>query len=376
MWGRRRQVDDELSRRELDQLSTIIGNLVALRESGLSLTGHPTVYALRSLIADTVAMLPMVALRGTTRVDPQPSLLRRPDPAEPRRTTLEKLVNSMTRTGDAFLYVYDYDSDGQPLAVRVLDPSRVVALVDYEADTPRVQSWEVSGRPVPLRRIKHIPLTLDPGPLGTSPLKACVDAFATLGGLWTFAASFWEDGGTPPYALKHPRRLTALQADEFLSQWIDARRKRRPAVLSDGLALEQYTTPSAADALLLDGLQYFDAALARAFLCPPSLVNVLSQSSLTYATTTDEMRRWLALALYPGYLARIEAAFTDLTPRGQQVVFDTSNLLRTDYAARVATGTQATGAGLLTVDEWRAQEGLPPLPNTDAVPLSPTVEGI
>ena len=380
MWGsrgrERRTVEADLAKRELDQLSTIIGSLVALRESGLDIKGHPTVYALRTLIADTVAQLPMVSLRGTERVEPQPAILRRPDPAEPRRTTLEKICNSLTSHGNAFLEVYDYDAQGFPLAVRVIDPNRVTAVIDYNASTPKVQSWEVSGRPYPINRLKHIPLTLDPGPIGISPLKACVDAFATLTGLWGFAASFWADGGVPPYALKHPRRLTAEQANEFLDQWIDARRRRRPAVLSDGLTLEQYAMPSASDALLLDGMHYFDASIARAFLCPPSIVNVLSQSSLTYATTTDELRRWLTLSLYPGYLARIEAAFSDFTPRGQVAVFDTSNILRADYARRVDTGAAAVAAGLLTVNEWRAQEGLPGTPDPTPATLSPTVEGI
>jgi len=176
--------------------------------------------------------------------------------------------------------------------------------------------------------------------------------------------------------LKHPRRLTAQQADEFLDQWIEARRRRRPAVLSDGLTLEQYQAPNASDALLLDGMHYFDASIARAFLCPPSIVNVMAQSSLTYATTTDELRRWLALALYPGYLSRIEAAFSDFTPRGQVAVFDTSNILRADYARRVETGAAAVSAGLLTVNEWRAQEGLPAVPDPEPATLSPTVEGI
>jgi HK97 family phage portal protein len=375
MWGRRRRDEDRaLAVRELDQLSSMIGNLVSLRDGSLPITAHPTVYGLRSLIADTVSMLPMVSLRGTERLEPQPSILRRPDPAEPRRATLEKIVNSLTRTGNAFLYVYDYDRDGFPLAVRVINPARVTAVLD--PDATRVAQWQINGQPVPANRIKHIPLMLDPGPLGTSPLVACRDAFATLTMLWGFASSYWEDGGVPPYAIKHPRRLTAEQADEFATQWLEARRRRRPALLSDGLALETYPSPSASDALLLDGLNYFDAAIARAFLCPPSIVNVLSQSSLTYATTTDELRRWLALSLSPSYLARIEAAFSDFTPRGQVAVFDTSNLLRTDYSARVATGTAAVGAGLITVDEWRAQEGLPALPTGIPVSISPTVEGI
>lgn len=377
LWGvgwRRRKRESGLAERDLDQLSALIGQLVTLRQYGLNITGHPTVYALRSLIADTVAQLPLVALRGTTRVD-QPSILRSPDPMEPRRATLEKIVNSLTAHGNAYLYVYNYDADGFPLAVRVLQPQSVVPVIDPERPE-RIESWIVNGRPAPGRNVKHIPLQLDPGPLGTSPLSACADAFATATGMWTFASSYWEDGGIPPYALKHPRRLTAEQADEFVNAWIEARRTRRPGVLSDGIELEQYQLPTAADAMLLDGLNYLDAAIARAFLCPPSIVNVLSQSSLTYATTTDEMRRWLALALYPGYLARIEAAFSQFLPRGQVAVFDTSNVLRADYAKRVDTGAAAVAAGLITAEEWRAQEGLPPLPNNDPATFSPTVEGI
>ena len=375
MWGRRRRDEDRaLAVRELDQLSALIGNLVSLRGGALQLTAHPTVYGLRSLIADTVSMLPVVSLRGTERLEPQPSILRRPDPAEPRRATIEKIVNSLTGRGNAFLYVSDYDRDGFPLYVRVIDPARVTAVLD--PDGQRVAQWQINGQAVPFNRIKHIPLMLDPGPIGTGPLLACRDAFATLTGLWGFAASYWEDGGTPPYALKHPRRLTAEQADELTTQWTDARRKRRPAFLSDGIGLETFTQPSAADALLLDGLNYFDAALARAFGCPPSILNTLSQSSLTYATTNEEMRRWLSTSIGPTYLTRIEAAFSDFLPRGQVAVFDTSNLLRTDYSARVTTGTAAVAAGLITVDEWRAQEGLPPLPTGIPVSISPIVEGI
>lgn len=354
----------------------MIGALVAMRDGTTRIESHPTVYGLRSLIGDTVAMLPMVAVRGpgNERLEPQPSILTRPDAAEPRRLTLEKLTNSLTRWGNAFLYVYDRDAAGFPLNVRALHPAHVTAVLDN--DQTRVESWLYQGRPLSARQVKHIPLMIDPGPLGTSPLVACRDAFLSLNGLWGFAASYWVDGGTPPYALKHPKRLTAEQAYDFITQWTDARRARRPAVLSDGLALETYSTPSASDALLIDGLNYMDAAIARAFLVPPSMVNVLSQSSLTYATTTDETRRWLASSLYPGYLSRLEAAFSDFTPRGTHVVFDTSNLLRTDYAARVNTGANAVAAGLITPEEWRAQEGLPPLPNPSPMSISPTVEGI
>lgn len=158
--------------------------------------------------------------------------------------------------------------------------------------------------------------------------------------------------------------------------WEAARAKRRPAFLSGGVELETYNPTSAADALLLDAVNYLDAVAARVMLIPPSLLNVEAHSSLTYSTTLDELRRWLTLSLMPGYLARIEAAFTDLLPRGQEATFDTSALLRMDFANRVATYSASIAAGIHTTQEVRALEGLPAVPDAQPVPIDMNVEGI
>jgi phage portal protein BeeE len=126
----------------------------------------------------------------------------------------------------------------------------------------------------------------------------------------------------------------------------------------------------------LDAVNYLDAMTARVLQIPPSLLNVVSQSSLTYATTSDEFRRWLQLGLYPGPLERIEAAMTDLLPRGQVALFDTSNLVRMDQAGRVATYGAALDAGIYTVAEVRALEGLPVIPDPVPQPVTPNVEGL
>jgi HK97 family phage portal protein len=195
--------------------------------------------------------------------------------------------------------------------------------------------------------------------------------------MYEFASSYYDQTAqVPPYALKHAARYTKEQSDKFMLQWEAARAARRPAFLSGGIELETFAPMSAADALLLDMVNYLDAVAARVMLIPPSLLNVEAQSSLTYSTTLDELRRWLTLSLMPGYLSRIEASFTDLLPRGQEATFDTSSILRMDFASRVETYAGSIAAGIHTVAEVRALEGLPTQPDPAPVPIDANVEGI
>lgn len=333
----------------------------------------PTVVAARTLCADTTAMMQLVGLAGTDRLDPSPSVLRRPDPGEPYRRTMERIVNGLTRHGRSWLYVDALGSNGYPLAVRYVADDRVNATVDAGG---RVTAVQIDGAQVDRRRVVHIPMRQDRDPLGESPLEEIRLALEQLAEVYRYGAGYYTTAGVPPYAVVHPNRLTAGQAQAFADQWLLARAERRPAVLSGGIALETYSGQSAADALLLDAIGYLDQVIARVLLIPPSLLNVQSAGSLTYSTVQGEFTRWLAVGLYPMFLSRIEAAFTDLLPRGQVAVFDTSNLTRMDFPGRIAAYSESIGAGIHTPAEVRALEGLPAAPDPSPTPIAPNVEGL
>ena len=99
----------------------------------------------------------------------------------------------------------------------------------------------------------------------------------------------------------------------------------------------------------------------------PSLVNVAAGDSLTYATTEAEFSKWLKVGLGQ-YLSRIEAAFSDLTPYGTEVRFDTTELLRTDLEARWNAYAIGVQNGWILPAEVREREGFPPLPAGAALP--------
>ena len=197
---------------------------------------------------------------------------------------------------------------------------------EYADDGRTVIGWRYDGA-VTLQWVVYVPLWELDLVSSPSPLQACQQAFDDLALLWGFATNYWREGGLPPYVLKNPGRLKDTQATEALEQWLTARRQHRPGMLTGPWDLQNLGMPSAADALLLDGLAYIDANVARIYGIPPTLLNTrVETGSLTYTNSQEELRRWLNLSLYPTWLARIEDAMTSMLPAGQQAMFDTSNL--------------------------------------------------
>lgn len=330
------------------------------RAATVSPLSIPMVVTTRQLVADTVASFPLVAKVGTDFVDPPRALLRRPDPREPASDTFERIVNAFTKYGGAWIRVTSQDARGFPLSIEYVDNPRVSYTLN--AVGSRLLEVRIDGREVPLGSVRHIPFILDGGsPIGQSPLIQIDAALQDLNRAAVYAADFYGAGATPPYAITSPTRLGADQADKMLAKWQDARSRSRPAVLTGDLTLKTFDTQSAAEAQVLEAITALDATIARVMQVPPSLVNALSQSSLTYTTTLDESRRWLALGLNVGYLNRIESAFTDMLPRGMRAKFQTQSLTELDEQAQLDFDTDAIEAGILTIAEVRERRGLPPL---------------
>lgn len=323
--------------------------------------GLPPVIACRTLIADTVAQLPLVAMRGgQPRVD-QPPLLTQPDPQEPRWSTLHRIAMHLSGRGNAWLLILAWGADDRPMAVRALDPAEVAAELDELGAVTEVR-WHDRRLQVGVD-VLHIPLISSgaAGGLGRSPLDLARVSLDGLASLYGYASSYWSGGGNPSVLLKVPHRVSRDEAEAVRAQWLETHGGRRvPAVLWGGAEAEPFAA-SAEQAQLTQAHAQATAEIARLFRIPPSLVNAQAGDSLTYSTTAEQMRSWLATGLAP-YLMRIEAAFSELLPRGTVARHDTAELLRADWRARVDGYAVALGgAPWLTVDEVRDQEGRPPI---------------
>ena len=317
----------------------------------------PTVVAGRQVIADTVASFPMLAHDAETgkRISPTPSICSRPDPRESSYATFGKIVNAMTRYGNAWIRTVARDAAGYPLAVEFVANSRIT--YTFTDNGAAFTSISVDGRPVPLADISNIPMILDGGsPLGRSPLNEIRPALEQLASALDFSATYYSTAALPPYALVSPTRLSEGKATELMSAWSE---QNRPAVISGDLKLETFSPTSAKDALVLEAITYLDATVARVLGLPPSILATQALSSLTYSTVTQELARWL-VNLNATYLTRIELFWSDMMPRTKFAQFDTTNLTKLAAAEQLEFDTAAIAAGILTVNEVRATRGLEP----------------
>jgi HK97 family phage portal protein len=325
----------------------------------------PVVVACRRLLADTVGQLPLVALRGRRPIATQPPLVVRPNRREYRWLTMHRATNQLTQWGYCWCLVTDLDATGRPAAVRMLDASDATATFDPvtgELD----QVWHNGDELTPGLDILWVPYDVQRrASLGESPLGGCWRAVEYLCAMWSMAGSFWE-AGFPSLAIQVVHRLSPGQAQELKSQVVGSwRRKHEPAVI-DGDGKLAPIGASPLEAQLVESIGAANAEIARAFGMPASLVNVAAGDSLTYATTESEFNRWLSTGL-GSYLMRFEATFSDLLPDGVTARFNTNELARSDFGARVeAYATTLGGAPWLTVDEVRDREGLDPLDDTTA----------
>jgi hypothetical protein len=178
------------------------------------------------------------------------------------------------------------------------------------------------------------------GPLGASPLQRCWQAVENYAWAYRYLADFFLSGGNPSLLVKSRNATDPGQADELWLQWVAARQAGRPAVVP--WDIDVVGAPVANDiSETVAVLEFCTAEICRATNTPPSIGNAPVAASLTYATTLDELRRWLALSFGPTWLTRIERGFSSLLPDGVFARFDTTELPRLD---QFGTAAAAPGA--------------------------------
>jgi HK97 family phage portal protein len=103
----------------------------------------------------------------------------------------------------------------------------------------------------------------------------------------------------------------------------------------------------------------------------PSVLLGLDAPSLTYRNLQDVFGQWVSTTLL-GYVAPVEQQLTaQCLPRSMVARFDTTAILRPDYAGRVDLAVKGLAGDVYTQDEARALVDLPPAesaPVADAPP--------
>lgn len=309
-----------------------------------------------------LAGLPLQANQGTT---PPPTIAAEPDPDTPPVTVWQDTYSDLLLYGRAYWAVLAWQDDTgngrpRPRHARRIDPALVdtssqAGTVTIDGQQHYIMTPRLSGRPG--RAVIVFDGPLPGGLLGNGTAIKTAYALETL-------ADIYAQPGIPTGYLRQPdgTHLTADQVNELLNTWEQSRRTRSTAYLGGGL--EYHTTRiSPADLQLVEAREMSDARIAQlANLAPETLNARTAGGTQTYANLVARRRDLLDLQLTAWRTVITQRlSMDDLSPIGHTITHDLTAFLAADMQTLVATGVQAVGAGLITIDEWRRMAGLPTL---------------
>ena len=343
--------------------NTVMWSTAGERVDEVTSLGVASVLSCVSLLADSVATMPLrcTTMAGGVRKE-VPAVLADPDPAT---TTGFELIHTTTAClalhGNAYLHI-QRDSRGEPIGVQPLHPYQVnvVASRDYQG-----RQYLHLGNPIAPEDMLHIRWFTPPQSLvGISPILQQRTTIGLAIAVDRYLAGWYGDGGTPSGVLSTDQALTREAMEKLRETWESSQRKRRrPAVLTDGLKWTPVQT-SAVDMEFNTTRDAITADVARIFRIPGFLLGIKSDG-MTYMNVEQASLNYLMHTLQP-WITRLEVAFSTLLPDGVDVTFDPSSLLRLDAMTKARVQLTQIQSGTRSPNEARAVDGLEPYDGGDA----------
>lgn len=228
-------------------------------------------------------------------------------------------------------------------------------------------------RIIPANRIFRIPgFTVD-GVEGLSVVQYGANVFGNAQAADLAAGKMFENGMLPTTYFKLDRVLKPDQREEFRDQLRrikGALNAGESPLLESGMGIGDVgINPN--DAQLLESRGFSVEEICRWFRVPPWMVGHQGNGTKWGSGMEQEMIAFLAFTLMP-WLRRIEQAINkDLLSPAERMryyaEFSIEGLLRADSAARAAFYGSMVNNGIMTRDELRVKENLPPKGGNAAV---------
>jgi HK97 family phage portal protein len=230
-------------------------------------------------------------------------------------------------------------------------------------DEDGLRRYTIGGREIYRGDLMHVRyLTAAGWPTGLSPLQGAAGNLRSAGALEQYGADLADGGGIPWGVLSTEQRMTRTQIANVHHEWRaqSAQRRGGPAIFGSGLKLDTLTL-SPRDMALLDLRVFDEQRIAACFGVPPYLIGLEQPSGLTYANATSLFDfHWRGM-LRP-LSRKITAALSAWAlPRGRALHMNAGDYVQPPLAERSTSYKAMHERGVLTDDEWRALEGLPPL---------------
>ena len=353
----------------------------------------PAVVRATALITGPITSAPFRAMAGTTQADEprwltDPMLLR-PDARYPgavlpevrqlpRSLFWSEWVRSAIWWGVGG-FLCTEDASGQPVPGSMWNISR--GLLSTERDDRGALCWvlgEANGTervvfdrdgratigPVRYRvvvlRNPHSPVDVDGNSQGVFAMAPGV--FGLAGQIDSYAQGTFRTGVPAGYLKVQTPGLTPEAAQKLRSGWMAAHGgDRRSIAVLNATTEFQPLQLSPVDAAL-DSVKRLNLAdVAFAFGLDPMTLGAGLQNSATYTNLRDAWANHRDFGLAP-WTAAVEDTLSALMPGTQSVRVNLDGFANPTPAERFSAWKVALDAGIVTKEEVRAAEGLPPLP--------------
>ncbi len=217
------------------------------------------------------------------------------------------------------------------------------------------------------------PFAVDCG--GVSTLSACRSVFSGARSADSAASNMFERGAMPSGVLSTDKPLTGEQrqlAEKLLQErFVGSVNAGRPMLLDNGVKWEQLAL-SPEDTQMLESRKFSGEEICRIFGVPPAMVGYGDKAS-NWGTGKEVDILGFQKFTLRRRVKRIEKAIEKQLlsaadrAKGIKVGFNFEDLLRADSVARSQFYNTLIRLGVMTRNEARALEGLPPIDGGDVV---------
>lgn len=365
-----RTLDSEELRREL-AAGAMVGSISVNDQSAMTI---PAVYRAIILLSNIVAGLPFrVVENGEGNVaGPVPNhsisnaLGRRPNRYQSGYEFRRMMQTHLCFRGNAYARVIRPLRSSGVWEFLPLNPDRVKPELDKNTREVKYK-LDNSERFIPASQMFHLRGISFDGVEGLSPIRLAAQTFGlTLQGQRA-SQRLMDKGVFSPFGLKHPKSLKpgAIKniRDSLAEMFGGADNAGTPPVFEEGMEPVPLGL-SSAEAQFLESRQFSVVEIARWFGIPPHMMGDVSGSTSwgtgieqqTIGFITYTLSEWINI-----WESAVEAQLlTDVADANRQAKLLTSGLLRGDNKTRWDIYVKAVLAGLLSPDEARALEDMPP----------------
>ena len=352
--------------------------------------GLSTAGAALKLVTETIGMMPLKVYRGEKPEVAEARsawqwfrLNETPNEDQSAYTFWQDVATSIETDGNAYIwkaFARRPVQDEGDLQLFVINPGDVFLKRDdqgrkYYELRRRGQSERVSAS-----QILHIRgWAITPGAdLGVSPITLYRETIGAALASRDYSSQFYSNGTSIPGFITIPGPANQEDLDRFAAEWQQRhggiQNSHRPGMLGNGAGWIS-TGLSQRDAQYIETQRFSAEEIARIFRVTPGMLGIVPGNSGQVSSPDADFDRFLQADLGPR-IRRIEMALRndpDLFPSGGNLFpeFMTAAVLRPSLTVRMAAYVDAIQAGVMTSNEARELENLPPKEGGDELQQTP-----